>query len=172
MVVRTILRRQRRRRSTLSCPYPARTPAGQNHCGAQPPGCCHSSSQQSPSCAVLIDTSSDTGCRLKRAENFSWSGMSSAVRRLTQGALAPNPYTPVIQCTSGHHDHFACFLCEHRRFPDRSAADQTHLMIRRHPDRPLCSGTSARRPARPPGELADGDQYARGGMRNNSVVRD
>ena len=44
-----------------------------------------------PPCAafmryLLIDTSSDNGCRLKRAENFSWSGMSSAVRRLTQGA--------------------------------------------------------------------------------------
>jgi hypothetical protein len=30
------------------------------------------------------------------AENVSWSGMSSAVRRLTQGALAPNPHTPVM----------------------------------------------------------------------------
>ena len=75
-----------------------------------------------PPCAafmryLLIDTSSDDGCRLKRAENFSWSGMSSAVRRLTQGALAPNPHTPVIQCMSGHHDRFACFLCETPAFP-------------------------------------------------------
>jgi hypothetical protein len=49
------------------------------------------------------------GRSVKGAENFSWSGMSSAVRRLTQGALAPNPHTPVINCTSGHHDHFTCF---------------------------------------------------------------
>jgi hypothetical protein len=49
------------------------------------------------------------GRSVKGAENFSWSGMSSAVRRLTQGALAPNPHTPVINGTSGHHDHFTCF---------------------------------------------------------------
>lgn len=30
------------------------------------------------------------------AENLSWSGMRSAVRRRTQGALAPSPDTPVI----------------------------------------------------------------------------
>jgi hypothetical protein len=65
------------------------------------------------------------GCSVKSAENFSWSGMSSAVRRLTQGASAPNPHTPAIKCTSGHHDHFTCFLCPHRRFLDRSAPDRT-----------------------------------------------
>jgi hypothetical protein len=32
------------------------------------------------------------GRSVKDAENFSWSGMSSAVRRLTQGALAPSPH--------------------------------------------------------------------------------
>jgi len=58
------------------------------------------------------------GCTVKGAGNFSWSGMSSAVRRLTQGAMAPNPRVPVIECTSGHHDHFTCFLCQFRRFRD------------------------------------------------------
>jgi hypothetical protein len=42
-------------------------------------------------------------------------GMSSAVRRLTQGALAPNPHTSVINCTSGHDDHFTCFVFQQRR---------------------------------------------------------
>jgi hypothetical protein len=50
-----------------------------------------------------------SGCSVEGAENLSWSGMSSAVRRLTQGALAPNPHTPVIHCRSGRHDHFTCF---------------------------------------------------------------
>ena len=49
------------------------------------------------------------GRSVKGAENFSWSGMSSAVRRLTQRALAPNPHTPLIKCTSGRHDQFTCF---------------------------------------------------------------
>jgi hypothetical protein len=49
------------------------------------------------------------GRSVKSAENLSWFGMSSAVRRLAQGASAPSPHTPVIKCTSGHHDRFACF---------------------------------------------------------------
>jgi hypothetical protein len=53
------------------------------------------------------------GRNVKSAENFSWFGMSSAVRRLTQGASAPSPHTPVIKCTSGHHDHFAYFPSTH-----------------------------------------------------------
>jgi regulator of protease activity HflC (stomatin/prohibitin superfamily) len=53
------------------------------------------------------------GRSVNGAENFSWSGMSSAVRRLTQGALAPNPHTPVIKCTSGHHDQITCFPSTH-----------------------------------------------------------
>ena len=36
------------------------------------------------------------GCTVATAENFSWFGMSSAVRRRTPGALAPKPHTPVI----------------------------------------------------------------------------
>ena len=55
------------------------------------------------------------GCSVESAENFSWSGMSSAVRRLTQGALAPNPHTSLIKCTAGHHDQFACFASTHLR---------------------------------------------------------
>jgi hypothetical protein len=49
------------------------------------------------------------GRSVEGAENFSWSGMSSAVRRLTQGALAPNPHVSVIKCASGQHEHFTCF---------------------------------------------------------------
>jgi hypothetical protein len=32
----------------------------------------------------------------------------SRVRRLTLGAWAPNPHTPVIKWTLGHHDRFTC----------------------------------------------------------------
>jgi hypothetical protein len=38
------------------------------------------------------------------AVNLSWSGMSSAVRRGTQGALAPSLDTPVIIWFRDHHD--------------------------------------------------------------------
>jgi hypothetical protein len=43
-----------------------------------------------------IGGSRRTGVASALAENLSWSGMRSAVRRRTQGALAPSPDTPVI----------------------------------------------------------------------------
>ena len=94
------------------------------------PGCFHSSSQRSPYGSISptlrgIDEvvgryEQSNGRSVKGAENFSWSGMSSAVRRLTQGAWAPNPHTSVIKCTSSHHDQFTCFPSTH---PSAGAPD-------------------------------------------------
>jgi hypothetical protein len=53
-----------------------------------------------PPAPQLGRLSLSTESKVKGAENFSWSGMSSAVRRLTQGVLTPSPHTSVIDVTN------------------------------------------------------------------------
>jgi hypothetical protein len=56
-----------------------------------------------------IGGSHRTGVASAMAENFNWSGMRSAVRRRTRGALAPSPDNSGDRFVRDHHDCFTFF---------------------------------------------------------------